>query len=199
MNLTRAMTMERTAAAAARQDFLAACWDQLGSTQREHVTSHCQAVSDLAGRLCRAMNLPAAVSARIRLAGLFHDIGKCAIPEALLAKPGPLTAIERRIVDHHAWLGGRYTLAITGDAALAEIVRRHHRPGAAARPADPAALQASIVQVADALVSMVSNRPYAPARPKTEALAELRRGQADQFDPRVVQAAHRAVVWPVAA
>ncbi len=188
-------------AAARRLDFLRACWGTLGPTQREHLTTHCQAVSTMAFRLCVAMRLPATAVQRAGLAGLFHDIGKCAIPEALLAKCGPLTATERRIINQHAVLGARYTLAITGDAGLARIVALHHHWEAAAGRTgeDSLTLQAAIVQAADALVSMTSDRPYARARTRAEALAELTRGAGEQFDGRVVRAANLLDVWGEAA
>lgn len=186
-------------AAARREQFLQACWGSLGPTQREHLTSHCQAVSDMAYRLCLAMRLPTAAAARVRLAGLFHDIGKCVVPEELLAKPGPLTASQRRAVNQHAALGGRYTLAITGDARLAGIVERHHHPKAGAAAPRWVVLEAAIVQAADALVSMMSDRPYARARTSREALAELSRCAGAEFDPRVVRAAYSAKVWGRAA
>jgi putative nucleotidyltransferase with HDIG domain len=175
-----------------RQQFLQSCWPTLGPTQREHVTTHCQAVSKLAYRLGVTMYLPAEMLTRVRLAGLLHDIGKVAVPEAILAKAGPLTAAQRQIVNQHAWLGARYTLAVAGDVKLARIVALHHRRGAAgAMP-----LEAAIVQAADALDSMMSNRPYALARSPAQALAELDRCAPSQFDPRVVRAAQ---VWGVAA
>ncbi len=200
-------------AQARRQEFIAACWKDLGPMQREHVMIHCRAVSELAYSLAKVLRLSDEAAAKVRLAGLFHDIGKCAIPEELLAKAGPLSTGQRRIVDLHSWLGARYTLAITGDEELAQIVGGHHRGclcpiapfsnGQLSAQHLPAladkCLAAAIVQAADALASMTEDRPYAAARSISAALAELRRCSSSQFDPRVVHAAHQESVWSIAA
>jgi putative nucleotidyltransferase with HDIG domain len=181
-----------------RIEFLARCWDRLGPTQREHLTIHCQNVSDLAVRLGRTMGETPAALERLRLAGLLHDIGKCAIPELLLAKPAVLTPRERSVLNHHARLGAEIAAGLGAEQDIVNFVRHHHTPygdalrrlrvaGANRASADEPLPGARLICVADAIVSMTSRRPYCAARSPAEALAELHRCAGRQFDPRVVE------------
>ncbi|NQU76286.1 MAG: HD domain-containing protein, partial [Planctomycetes bacterium] len=78
-------------------------------------------------RLGRRLGLNAGAIERLGLAGLLHDIGKCAIPESILAKPAVLSASERRVMDHHAALGGRIAALLGADAEVVYAVGTHHR------------------------------------------------------------------------
>ncbi len=161
----------------------------LGGVRAEQTGPHCALVRDLAVRIACELAIPEAQARHIEAAALLHDIGKLTIPEELLAKPGPLTADERRFVDEHARFGGELCRALGAAETVAQAVARHHdrfeEPRAG--PCDPAAI-ASIIGAADAYITMINERPYAARRSVEQALAELERERGRQFDPRVVDA-----------
>lgn len=163
---------------------------ELGPTQREHLTSHCERVGLLAARLASWMGERRREVEGARLSGLMHDIGKAAVPEDILAKPSSLSAAERAVLDRHtdegAALGDRLGL----DADISRSILHHHtRFDAGDGPCAEVPLAALIVGVADAFVAMTTDRPYRAACTTTAALAELRRHRGRQFDPVVVDAA----------
>jgi putative nucleotidyltransferase with HDIG domain len=130
---------------------------------------------------------------RLRKAALLHDIGKVGIPEAILFKAGPLDAQERRIMQAHAEIGYRITRNIHSLADVAEIIRQHHEwYGGGGYPQKLAGeeilLSARIIGVADALDTLVSDRPYRKGKPVEVAFQEIRRCTGTQFDPGVVAA-----------
>ena len=130
---------------------------------------------------------------RVRHASELHDVGKVAIPDAILGKPGPLTEEEWAFVRRHPIIGERIILAAPALARVAALVRSSHErwdgagyPDALAGDAIP--LGARVVAVADAYAAMTAGRPYRAARAPEQALDELRRGAGSQFDPVVVEA-----------
>lgn len=184
---------------ARRHRLLARLSTRLGPTQREHLTSHSERVAALAASLARWMGHDPRDAETARLAGLFHDIGKAAVPEDLLAKPSALTPAERSLIDRHADEGAALGEALGLDARISSGIRHHHarfdaapccqgRPGDLDAPPTPS-LPASIVSVADAYVAMTSDRPYRAACTPAVALAELSRHRGRQFDPVVADAA----------
>lgn len=130
----------------------------------------------------------------VRLAALFHDLGKIGIPDAILHKPGPLTEDEWTIMRRHPVLG-QHILTQVGGAfeLLAHIVVAHHErwdgcgyPHKLAQDAIP--LGARILSVVDSYDAMTSQRPYRPALSDAKARAELQNCAGSQFDPQVVEA-----------
>lgn len=169
-----------------RQRFLRCVRDALGPAQFQHVTAHCEHVSRTAVQLAHLMGLGPGEVETIRAAGLLHDLGKALVPDAMLAKPGPLSASEREVLDRHAADGAAICQLLGADPDVVEAVRLHHTR----HDRNEAPLAARIVSVADALVTMTSDRPYSAARSFSEALSELRLGRGTQFDPSAVVAAH---------
>jgi len=170
----------------------------LGTTQLRHLTGHSVKVSRLAQRLGQLLRMSATDLRRLRVAGLLHDLGKLLTPEELLAKPGRLSARERRLMDRHAADGAEMALLLGVDRRTAEFIQHHHTWFAASREragghGRGVPLGARVLTVADAFVTMLGERPYQAARPPEEALAELRRFRATQFDPRVVDAADQMI------
>jgi two-component system cell cycle response regulator len=130
---------------------------------------------------------------RVRHASELHDVGKVAIPDAILGKPGPLTEEEWAFVRRHPVIGERIILAAPALAPVASLVRAsHERWDGAGYPdnlqGDAIPIGARIIAVADAFAAMTAGRPYRPARTVEEALDELRREAGAQFDPAVVDA-----------
>ncbi len=154
---------------------------------------HSARVSLYAGEVALALGLPRAQVAVTRRAGLLHDLGKLALPDAVLLKPGSLTTEEYALVQRHPVMGGRILRRLPVFVDEAEAVEHHlerydgsGHPGALTGDAIP--LAARILSVADAFDAMTSPRPYRPALSQEATLDELTRSAGTQFDPAVVQA-----------
>ena len=161
-----------------------------------YTAGHSRRVQQLALAIGRELGLSAAELDLLGQAALFHDIGKLAIPDAILLKPSTLSSEEWTLMQRHADEGARIIdrLGFLGDAVPA--IRHHHeRWDGAGYPdalvGEEIPLGARIIHVADALDSMLTNRIYKAARPAGEALVELRRGAGSQFCPRTVAALER--------
>jgi len=127
----------------------------------------------------------------VRWGAMLHDIGKIAIPEPILLKPGPLSDEEWAIVRQHPQVGERIVSAVRGLRRAAEFIRHHQErfdgkgyPDALQGERIP--LGSRILAVVDSYVAIRDQRPYKPPRSHEEALAEIERCQGTQFDPRVV-------------
>jgi diguanylate cyclase (GGDEF)-like protein/putative nucleotidyltransferase with HDIG domain len=161
-----------------------------------YTAGHSRRVQQLALAIGRELGLSQAELDLLGHAALFHDIGKLAIPDAILLKPASLTADEWALMQRHADEGARIIdrLGFLNDAVPA--IRHHHeRFDGTGYPeglsGDDIPLGARIIHVADALDSMLTTRIYRAARPADEALEELRRGSGGQFCPRCVSALER--------
>lgn len=162
--------------------------------------SHSQQVAFYCRLIARELGLPAELTETIELAGLLHDIGKIAVPDPILQKPGRLTAEEWTIMRAHAAKGADI-LAAGGSPALAAIVpmvRAHHErwegggyPDGLAGSAIP--LGAAVIAVADAFDTMTTARPYKAASDLDTALGEITQAAGRQFAPEVAVAFVRAV------
>jgi response regulator RpfG family c-di-GMP phosphodiesterase len=122
-----------------------------------------------------------------------HDVGKIAIPDAILTKPGPLNAEEWGFMSRHTILGERILAAAAALRPVARLVRSsHERFDGAGYPdglrGEGIPLGARIIFVCDAFDAMISERSYSSAVPSAEAIAELRACAGTQFDPAVVEA-----------
>jgi diguanylate cyclase (GGDEF)-like protein/putative nucleotidyltransferase with HDIG domain len=161
-----------------------------------YTAGHSRRVQQLALAIGRELGLSQAELDLLGHAALFHDIGKLAIPDAILLKPASLTADEWSLMQRHAEEGARIIdrLGFLNDAVPA--IRHHHeRFDGTGYPdrlkGEEIPLGARIIHVADALDSMLTTRIYRAARPAAEALAELRRAAGSQFCPRCVTALER--------
>jgi two-component system, cell cycle response regulator len=163
-----------------------------------YIRGHSQRVSACAVALARALGLAPAEVARMRLAGLLHDVGKIGVPDALLTKTGPLSEEELAVLRQHPVIGERLLAAVPFLREILPAVRHHHErwdgqgyPDRLAGEAVP--LDAMIIMLADALDAMTSSRPYRPPLPVSEACRRVREGSGTQFDPRVVAAFERSM------
>src|SRR5437763_2860680 len=161
-----------------------------------YTAGHSRRVQQLALAIGRELRLSQAELDLLGHAALFHDIGKLAIPDAILLKPASLTPDEWALMQRHAEEGARIIdrLGFLNDAVPA--IRHHHeRFDGTGYPdrlrGEEIPLGARIIHVADALDSMLTTRIYRAARPAAEALAELRRAAGTQFCPRCVGALER--------
>ena len=164
-----------------------------------YTADHADAVADLAVEVGRELGLGDAALREVRYGAIFHDIGKIAIPDVVLNKPGPLTAAELDLVRRHPVVGEEILAPVPFLAGVRRIVRHDHErwdgrgyPDGLRGEAIP--LGARIVLVVDAYHAMRTDRPYRPAMTEAEARAELSRNAGSQFDPRVTRAL-LAVLW----
>ena len=128
------------------------------------------------------------------LGALLHDIGEIRVPEAVLAKPAPLTQDEWMIVQRHPEWGVEILETVPLLTPALDVVGAHHeRWDGAGYPhglkADAIPFTARVFAVVDALEAMSHARPYRPARPLSEALETVRKDAGARYDPRVVEAA----------
>jgi len=153
---------------------------------------HSTAVGELATAIARRMGWAETRLAQLRVAAILHDVGKVAVPDALLRKPGRLGEQELAIVRAHPAVGADMVARIEGLEALGPWIRHSHEhvdgtgyPRGLAGEAIP--LESRIILVADAFDAMTSDRAYSPARSVHDAMAELRRCAGTQFDAGCVQ------------
>jgi diguanylate cyclase (GGDEF)-like protein/putative nucleotidyltransferase with HDIG domain len=161
-----------------------------------YTAGHSRRVQQLSLAIGRELGLSQAELDLLGHAALFHDIGKLAVPDAILLKPASLTGDEWAVMQRHADEGARIIdrLGFLEDAVPA--IRHHHErfdgTGYPARLAgEDIPLGARIIHVADALDSMLTTRIYRAARPVNEALAEVKNKAGSQFCPRCVAALER--------
>ncbi len=156
---------------------------------------HVSRVSGIARRIAEALGQPPGWCSRLALASTMHDIGKIAVPDAVLLKPGELTPNEREVITRHAEDGYRILEGSSSDVIqlAAEVALTHHErwdgdgyPRGLAGEAIP--LSGRIVAVADVYDALVSDRPYKTAWTPEEARTYLREKAGSQFDPTCVEA-----------
>lgn len=154
---------------------------------------HAARVTELALRIARALGASGKPTEAIVLGGPLHDLGKLAISDRVLRKPGPLDEREIAQIRMHPEAGARMLQGMRGlQPALPCVLHHHERWDGAGYPhqlegrAIP--LEARILAVADAFDAMVSDRPYRNALTHDAALVEVERCAGLQFDPEVASA-----------
>lgn len=163
-----------------------------------YVIEHSRHVARYARLMAQQLGLDPQRVDLIYQAGLVHDIGKLAIPEAILFKPGRLTPAEYAIVKDHVAVGADLLDNFPSLHPIAAIVRYHHeRFDGSGYPAglqgEAIPLESRILALADAVEAMASDRPYSTGAPPEAILAEIAAESGAQFDP-VVVAAFEALV-----
>ncbi len=166
----------------------------LGALELRHpgTCRHAERVAEIALDLTAFVRPELAAADGIGHAYLLHDVGKIGVPDAILLKPGPLTADEMRIVRAHTRLGEELVRRLRFLSPLVrDVVACHHErwdgdgyPRNLRGPWIP--LVARIFSVVDAFDAMTHERPYRAPRPAEEALTEIERCSGTQFDPTVV-------------
>jgi putative nucleotidyltransferase with HDIG domain len=153
---------------------------------------HCERVTAFTIAIAKAMPVDPFLLPHIARAAFLHDIGKMAIPDRILLKPGPLDDAEREVMRSHCEIGYKMLIQIPFLREAAEIVLSHQEfydgtgyPRALRGDAIP--MGARVFAVADALDAMTSDRPYRKALSITYAREEIQRCSGTQFDPEVVE------------
>jgi diguanylate cyclase (GGDEF)-like protein len=154
---------------------------------------HVHEVADLAEELGGMLGLDREALEELKAAAELHDIGKIAIPDSILFKPGPLDAEELSYMQRHTLIGERIVRAVPSLARVGPVIRSSHErwdgagyPDRLSREEIP--LASRIIAVCDAFTAMTEGRPYRDPIQVEQALAELRRCARTQFDPQVVAA-----------
>jgi putative nucleotidyltransferase with HDIG domain len=158
-----------------------------------YTAGHSQRVQRIALAVGTEMDLDPARLDALKYGGLLHDIGKLAVPDAVLTKPGRLNDAEFTLIKEHSEEGARIVGKLGRLHDAVPIIRHHHeRWDGAGYPSrlsgDEIPLEASIVGLADAWDAMTTTRPYHRALTFEEAIAEIRGGRGTQFSPAVVDA-----------
>jgi two-component system cell cycle response regulator len=154
---------------------------------------HHAIVGRLAHAVARRLRLDGSELRTVVRAAELHDIGKIAIPDAILHKPAPLNDEERAFMRRHTTIGERFLASIPTLEPLARLVRSSHERFDGAGYPDGLAgkeipLGARIILACDAYDAMTADRPYRAGMPREQAIAELRRNTGSQFDPAVIDA-----------
>jgi HD-GYP domain-containing protein (c-di-GMP phosphodiesterase class II) len=155
--------------------------------------AHTRAVAALARELATALGLDPETRDEISRAAELHDVGKVAVPDAILAKPGALDEGEEAFMRTHTVIGERIISAAPSLRPVGALVRASHERWDGSGYPDGLAgfeipLGARIVAVCDAFSAMCQRRPYGEVLSEAEALDELRAAAGSQFDPALVAA-----------
>jgi diguanylate cyclase (GGDEF)-like protein/putative nucleotidyltransferase with HDIG domain len=152
---------------------------------------HSQTVGRYAEAIARALGLTDGLVERIRLAGILHDVGKIAVPDAVLSKPGKLDEAEWAQMRKHPEVGALIVDGAELKDVAAWVLAHHERPDGGGYPralsGDQIPLEARILAVADSYEAMTCDRVYRRALSTDVAREELRRCAGTQFDERVVE------------
>ncbi len=159
-----------------------------------------ESVVELARNVGQQLGMSPREVETIAAAAHLHDIGKVAIPDRVLNKPGPLDDTEWQLIREHPVIGERILRAIPGMAPVARIVRHEHEHwNGAGYPdnllGDQIPLGSRIILACDAYSAMTTARPYREAREHGAAIAELSRCAGTQFDPKVTEALIGSLYW----
>jgi HD-GYP domain-containing protein (c-di-GMP phosphodiesterase class II) len=157
------------------------------------IAAHAREVSELVVRVGTFLGLGREALAEAELAASFHDIGKAAVPDRVLLKPGPLDRSEWQVMARHAEWGAELLRHLPDCSTIAPFVRHHHeRWDGGGYPdglvGDEIPRPSRIIGVCDAYAAMVVDRPYRAALGPAVACETLLREAGSQFDPSVVTA-----------
>ena len=153
---------------------------------------HSQRVSEICQNIGRALDFSEIKISKLKVVGLLHDIGKIAIEEAILNKPGKLTEQELAEIKRHPDIGYRILSSSYDMLELADCILAHHErwdgtgyPMGLIGEAIP--IVARIIALADSYDAMISERPYRKALSEEEVLAEIQKNAGTQFDPQIAR------------
>ena len=159
---------------------------------------HAHRVARLSVNIAMVLGVTEPELSDIERAGLLHDVGKIATPEAVLSKPAPLSPSEWKLMRQHPQLGYEVLKHVPFLTRVAEIVRGSHEwYGGQGYPqglrGEEISLSSRIVAVAEAYDAMVTPHVYRDSLPPEIAILELSRGRGSQFDPKAVDALLRVI------
>lgn len=158
-----------------------------------YTLGHCDRLSRYAVAVGEALGLDPEMVRSLRLGGYLHDLGKIAVPDGILLKPGPLDPIEQERIRAHPGAGSDLVLGLRSMELVRPIMRHHHEkwdgsgyPDHLKGEAIP--LGARIISVVDVFDALHTDRPYKAALPRSEAVSTLtRETDLGYWDPRIVE------------
>jgi putative two-component system response regulator len=144
-----------------------------------YTEGHCQRLSRYSVALGKRLGLPKEQLVALRRGGVLHDIGKIAVPEHILLKPGPLTPVERKIMEEHPTTGERICAPLKSLRFVLPIIRHHHeRLDGSGYPdglkGESLPLTARILSAVDVYDALTTDRPYRRALSRADALSQIR-------------------------
>jgi cyclic di-GMP phosphodiesterase len=144
-----------------------------------YTEGHCDRLSKYSVAVADKLDLPEDLRVAIRRGGLLHDIGKLAVPESILLKPGPLTPEERKIMEQHTIAGERICAPLRSFRHVLPIIRSHHeKQDGSGYPdglkGEQVPLTARILQITDIYDALTTDRPYRKALPVGKAFEIMR-------------------------
>ncbi len=158
-----------------------------------YTEGHCERLSAFSFQLGAAMGLPEEELTALRRGGILHDIGKIGIPDAILLKPGKLTADEWMVMREHPLIGERICKPLKSLKLVLPIIRHHHEKSDGSGYPDglkgeEIPVTARILQVVDIYDALTTKRPYKPAFPQ-EQVFQIMRGEAAKgwWDRRILE------------
>lgn len=159
----------------------------------KYTEGHSRRVNQYAVMIAQHLRLKRRQVETIRVAALLHDIGKLGIEDAILLKPGGLTANEYDRIKLHPQIGASIVRQVQLDDAITDIILHHHERWDGkgypdGLPGEKQSIGVQIMAVADAFDAMTSSRPYRDGLPMAEAVRRLKEGRGSQFSPRIVDA-----------
>jgi len=174
-----------------RSSFISSLMNTLG-TRSDETEEHTRRIRDRVNLIGKELDLALDELKNLDLLAALHDIGKIAVPDDILKKPGKLTDEEWEIIKKHPETGYKIALSLPELAPVAEGILTHHeRWDGTGYPlglkGDKIPLISRIISIVDAYDVMVNGRPYKKALTHQEALEEIKRCSGTQFDPWLVE------------
>ncbi len=167
--------------------------------ERDHYTAvHSDEVAELAVKIAQEMKLPQGEIEKINVAGRVHDIGKIAIPDTILLKPGPLSADEWQVMKRHPLVSAELIKGLEIYAPIADAVKHEHeRWNGSGYPdglkGEEIPLVSRIIAAADIYNALITKRPYREAFTHQEAIETIRQLRETDLDPTVADALLRVI------
>src|SRR5712671_3260908 len=160
---------------------------------------HCERLAEYSARLAQHLGLAEDQITALRRAGVVHDIGKIAVPDAVLLKPGKLTADEWTLIREHPVVGERICAPLKSFRSVLPIIRHHHEKlDGSGYPdklrGDAIPVTARVLQIVDVYDALTTERPYKKAFSITEAIETMKQEVSKGWwDPRIFQQFERLV------